>query len=235
MLYAAVVPSRKGQTADLLGFFGGGVRVFDRATAEAAREIEWLTDDDTPAMFPWPEPGGPWFIRVDLAVVDNRPQVVGLHLESFGRGEDEEGEPVRVPGPQGLTEVTHNVVRDLRMGQIAESARRAFAILATARVMTRTTDAAVHARMARQLLELTNRGQPRKRRPAAGVEQLQQVADLYREALASGGEVARKPAKYVEQRLRAAGLDIDAPAVRKLIARARSKQLLPPTTPRRPG
>ena len=73
--------------------------------------------------FPWPEQGGPWMLTVDVAAVDGRATVVGLHVCSYVAGMDGEGGPVRIPGPQGLTEVTHAVVRGLKMGQIADTAR----------------------------------------------------------------------------------------------------------------
>jgi len=141
-----------------------------------------------------------------------------------------------VPGPEGLLELTHSVVRDLRMGQIAESARRLFAMMATAKLVFESTEPDVRAKLGRQLIELTNRGTARKRRPAADNEQLRQIADLYRQALAQGGDARRKPAKFVEEKLRAADIDIDAAAVRKLIARARSRGFLEPApNPRQPG
>jgi hypothetical protein len=161
--------------------------------------------------------------------------VVGLHLQSFIDGFDENGQPLRAPGPQGLTEVTHAVVRALKMGQIAESGRHLLSFSETAKAFTEATDPNVRAGIARQLIELTNRGAPRRRRPMADEHFLAHIAELYREALAVGGEPRRKPAKYVEGKLRQEGLEIDGPAVRKLVARARSRRLLTPATPRQPG
>jgi hypothetical protein len=212
-----------------------GVRVqFGPDVAAAARKVEWLTDDPG-VVLRWPDPDGPWYLRLDLANVDGRAQVVGLHIQSYVEGVDEHDQPLRVPGPRGLAEVTHAVVRDIKMGQIAESGRHLLSVADTAKALTETSDPTVKERVARQLLELTNRGTPRKRRPPADDNVLAQIADLYQKAIAAGGEPGRKPAKYVEDRLRQAGLKIDGPAVRKLIARARSRGLLAPTTPRRPG
>lgn len=106
---------------------------------------------------------------------------------------------------------------------------------ATAKALTQSNAPEVKQRIARQLLELTNRGTPRKRRPPADDDVLTQIAEFYQEATAAGGEPMRKPARYVEDKLRQAGLNIDGAAVRKLITRARSRGLLPPATPRRPG
>lgn len=73
--------------------------------------------------FPWPEEGGPWVVRADVALVDGRRVVVGLHLTSYTVEDDEDGATLRIPGPHGLTEVTHAVVRGLKMGQMADTAR----------------------------------------------------------------------------------------------------------------
>lgn len=228
----------KAQPAGLLGGMvtNGATVHFGPDTAAAARNIEWLTDGDGSGVtLPWPGPEGPWLISLDLAKVDGRVQVVGLHLRSFIDGYDENGQPLRAPGPQGLTEVTHAVVRSLKMGQIAESWRQLLSLSETAKALIAATDPDLRSGIERQLLELTNRGVPRRRRPPADESLLAHIAQLYREALAVGGEPGRKPAKYVEGKLRHEGLEIDGPAVRKLVARARSCGLLTPTTPRRPG
>jgi len=228
---------RKAQRAELLGGMvaSGGVTVqFGPDAAAAAQGIEWLTNG-AGVVLGWPDPNGPWYVRLDLAKVDGRAQVVGLHIQSYVEGVDEHDQPLRVPGPHGLAEVTHAVVRDIRMGQIAESGRRLLSMAETAKALIGTSDPAVRERITQQLLELTNRGTPRKRRPPADDNVLAQIADLYQEAIAAGGVLGRKPAKYVEDKLRQAGLEIDGPAVRKLVARARSRGLLAPTTPRRPG
>ncbi len=229
----------KAQWVELLGGMvasGGTTIQFGPDTAAAARDIEWLTDDGGNGVtLSWPDPDGPWFIRLDLAKVDGRAQVVGLHLQSYIDGVDENGQPLRAAGPQGLAEVTHAVVRALKMGQIAESWRHHMSISETAKALTEATDPNVRDGIARQLLDLTNRGMPRRRRPPVGEHLLAHIAELYREALAAGGEPRRKPAKYVEGKLRQEGLEIDGPAVRKLVARARTHGLLTPTTPRQPG
>jgi len=213
---------------------GGTTIQFGPDTAAAARNIEWLTDGDG-VNLPWPGPGGPWFIRLDLAKVDGRAQVVGLHLQSYVDGVDESGQPLRAAGPHGLTEVTHAVVRAIKMGQVAESGRHLLSLMQTAKMFIETSELTVKEGIARQLLELTKRGTPRRRRPPADEDFLAHIAQLYCEALATGGEPRRKPAKYVEGKLRQGGLQIDGPAVRKLVARARSQGLLAPTTPRQPG
>lgn len=228
---------RKGLQAELLGgtVASGGVTIqFGPDSAAAAREIEWLTDG-AGVVLRWPEPDGPWYLRLDLANVDGRAQVVGLHIQSYREGVDEHDQPMRVPGPHGLAEVTHAVVRDIKMGQIAESGRRLLSLAETAKALTETSDPAIKERITQQLLDLTNRGTPRKRRPPADHNVLAQIADLYQDAIAAGGAPGRKPARYVEEKLRQAGLEIDGPAVRKLVARVRSRGLLAPTTPRRPG
>ena len=232
---------RKAQDETLLGGMllggGSGPIIFGEESAARAQGIEWLTGDDSQVVLGWPDAvNGPWYLDVDLAQADGRTQVVGLHIRSYMEGQDQTGNRMRVPGPDGLLELTHSVVRDLRMGQIAESARRIFAMTATAKLLMESPEPDVRAKLGRQLIELTNRGTPRKRRPAADDEQLGQNADLYRQALAQGGDARRKPAKFVEEKLRAAGIDTDASAVRKLIARARSRGLLEPApSPRQPG
>lgn len=92
-----------------------------------AQEIEWLTDCGAGVTLPWPEPGGPWTVRLDIARIDGRAQVVGLHIQSYAESAGGDGQPSRVPGPHGLTQVSHAVVRQIRMGQLAELGRRALA------------------------------------------------------------------------------------------------------------
>jgi hypothetical protein len=232
--------SKKEQDGQGIGgmlMAGAGPIIFGEESMAQAREVEWLTDDDTRLVLGWPDAvHGPWYLEPDLARVDGRTQIVGLHIRSYQRGQDRDGNPVRMPGSEGLLELTHSVVRELKMGQIAEAVRWMFAMTATAMLYMESTEPEIKEKLSRQLLEITNRGTPRKRRPAADDEQLGQIADLYRAALAQGGEAKRKPAKYVEEKLRAAGVQMDAPAVRKLIARARSRGLLEQaTTPRQPG
>jgi hypothetical protein len=229
---------RKAQQVELLGgtFTSGGVTPsFGSATAGAARDVEWLTDSGAGVVLPWPCPDGPWYLRLDLAKVDGRTQVVGLHIQSYVDGTDETGQPLRAPGPQGLAEVTHAVIRQIKMGQIAESGRRLLAMSEAAEALMGTSDPQARERISQHLVELTNAGGTGKRRTPAGDELLSRIANLYREAVAAGGEPGRKPAKYVEDQLRQAGMEIGGPAVRKLVARARSRGLLTPATPRRPG
>jgi hypothetical protein len=237
MLYAVEMNHKKEQQVGLLGgmLLSGATYTAGPTSAAAAREIKWVTGDDVTVIIPWPEHDGPWFLKVDLAEVDGRAQIVGLHVQSYIDGFDEHGQPLRIPGPHGLAEVTHAVVRGLKMGQIAESARHMFLMTTVANDLTSANDPEIKERIAQQLLELTNRGMPRRRRPAADDRVLTQVAELYREAIAAGGEPSRKPAKYIEDKLQQAGLQMDGAAVRKLIARARSRGLLAPATPRRPG
>ena len=237
MLYAVDMGQKKEQQVEPLGgmLLDGATYTAGPTSAAAAREIKWVTGDDIAVIIPWPERDGPWFLKVELAEVDGRAQIVGLHIQSYIEGADEHGQPLRIPGPHGLAEVTHAVVRGLKMGQIAESARHMFLMTAAAKELTGANDPKIKERIARQLLELTNRGKPRRRRPPADDEVLSQIAELYREAIAAGGEPSRKPAKYIEGRLQQTGLHIDGAAVRKLIARARSRGLLAPATPRRPA
>ena len=73
---------------------------------------------------PWPGEGGPWRVMVDLARIDGNRRVVGLHIVSYTTVEDSDGVERWIPLPGGPSEVTHAVIRGVRIGQISEFARR---------------------------------------------------------------------------------------------------------------
>lgn len=195
-------------------------------SAPAHQEVEWLTPapDGTPVQLPWPDADGPFLLTCHLAHVDGRTQLVGLDVRSFTL--DADGTPT--PGPAGLVEVNHPALRSLRAGEIAEAARARLAALLGAQSGTASWDTYVRTAASRKFAALTSPDRPRPtgQRPASA--QLQRVAELFLQAIAAGGEAARKPSLYVHHALAEEGSDITLNAVRGQIHRARVKGLIPP-------
>ena len=195
-------------------------------SATPSQEVEWLTPapDSTPVHLPWPDQDGPFLLTCHLARVEGRTVLVGLDIRSFTL--DTDGTPT--PGPAGLTEVNHPALRSLRAGEIAEAARARLAALLGAQTGSPSWDTSVRTAASRTFQALTSPDRPRPTgfRPASA--QLQRVAELYLQALAAGGESARKPSIYVHHALAEEGSDITLNAVRGQIHRARTKGLIPP-------
>jgi hypothetical protein len=185
-------------------------------------------------VVPWPDENGPFLLTCHLARVNGRTTLVGLDIRSFTEGGslapgDVDGEVSGpVPGPHGLTEVNHPVLRSLRGGEIAEAARARLAAQVASAAGAKGWDASVREAAARTFEVLTS---PNRARPSgyrAASEQLQRVAELYLQAVAAGGDSARRPSIYVHHGLTEDGLDVSLNTVRGQIHRARVKGLIPP-------
>ncbi len=193
------------------------------ANNEAGQEIEWLTPapDGTTVQLPWPEEDGPLLLTCHLARVDGRTMLVGLDVRSFM--ETDEGIE---PGPVGLVEINHPALRTLRAGEIAEAARARLAAELAAQARSRRGSAADRKDAAQRFASLTSpqRARPKGARPASS--QLERVAQLWHQAVAAGGDSARRPSIYVHKALTDEGMDVTLNTVRGQIHRARSKGLL---------
>jgi hypothetical protein len=132
------------------------------------------------------------------------------------------------PGPGGFVEVNHPALRSLRAGEIAEAARAKLAAELAAQSRSRKGSAADRELAARRFQALTSPSAPNPSGARPASAQLEKVADLYKRAVASGGDLARKPSIYVHQALADEGSDITLNAVRGQIHRARSKGLISP-------
>ena len=199
-----------------------------QSSATPHQEVEWLTPapDGTPVQLPWPDENGPFLLTCHLAYVEGRTVLVGLDVRSFTL--DADGTPA--PGPGGLVEVNHPALRSLRAGEIAEAARVRLAAMLGAQ-STSGADAwneRVQTAASRKFAALTSPDKPRPTgfRPAS--EQVQRVAELYLQAIAAGGDAARRPSIYVHHALAAEGSEISLNTVRGQIHRARVKGLIPP-------
>ena len=190
------------------------------------QEVEWLTPapDGTTVVLPWPEETGPFLLTCHLALVDGRTLLVGLDVRSFAL--DADGVPV--PGAAGLVEVNHPALRSLRAGEIAEAARARLAAELASQARSRRGSAGDRDVAGRRFeaLTLPQKARPSGFRPASS--QLQKVADLYLQAVAAGGDSARRPSIYVHHALAEEGSDITLNTVRGQIHRARVKGLIPP-------
>jgi hypothetical protein len=189
------------------------------------QEVEWLTPapDGTSVELSWPDEHGPFLLTCHLALVDGRTLLVGLDVRSFraiGSGDV-------VPGPAGLVEVNHPALRSLRAGEIAEAARARLAAELASQSGSRRGSATQREVAGQRLEALTTPHRPRPTgfRPASS--QLQKVADLYLQAVAAGGDSARRPSIYVHHALAEEGSDITLNTVRGQIHRARAKGLIP--------
>jgi hypothetical protein len=187
------------------------------------QEVEWLTPapDGTAVQIPWPDPDGPYLLTCHLAHVDGRTMLVGLDVRSFTQAESGPE-----PGPQGLVEVNHPALRSLRAGEIAEAARARLAAVLAGQT-GESWDDRVQAAARRRFESLTSPDRPRPTgmRPASA--QLERVAELYLQAIAAGGDAARRPSIYVHHALAEEGSKITLNAVRGQIHRARVKGLIP--------
>ena len=188
------------------------------------QDVDWLTPapDGSTVELAWPDADGPFLLTCHLAAVDGRTILVGLDVRSF-----RETSSGIEQGPQGILEVNHPALRSLRAGEIAEAARAKLAAELAAQARSRKLTPTQRAEAQRRFGELTSPSRPRPtgHRPAS--PQLEKVAQLYAQALASGGESARKPSLFVHHALAAEGSDITLNAVRGQIHRARQKGLIP--------
>lgn len=195
--------------------------------------MEWLTPGPMgeEVTLRWPPDDGPFELRPHLAFVDGRTVIVGIDIRSFVQHDDGTRAPVN---GEAFSEVDAALLHSLRISEISDRSRIELAAFPNVFSFGRGTDE-MRDEYRRRTEMLTTRGSVRKRRPAAGDQELSHVADLYRAALAAGGEPARKPAKYVHEHLAESGVDVTPVQVRKWIARARREGLLAPTTERKPG
>lgn len=206
----------------------------DSGPRETKQEIDWLTPDQVSGevRLPWPDEGGPFELTVHVARVDGRAIVVGLDIRSF-RYVPPSGDRLPVNRETGLVEVNHPALRSLRPGEIAEAARREIAVRAamflhgnSIEYGTPEQDAQARRDYERRLAAVSEPGAARPPVRTGDTERLQMVASLYREALAAGGDAARRPARYVEEQLRATGQEVTSTQVRGQIYRARKAGLL---------
>ena len=190
------------------------------------QEVEWLTPapDGTTVELPWPDENGPFVLTCHLALVNGRTQMVGLDVRSFRASGA--GSPVALSG--GLAEVGHVALRSLRAAEIAEAARVKLAAELGSQARSRrgtTADREVAARRL-EMLTMPHRPRPYGARPASS--QLEKVAELFLQAVAAGGDSARRPSIYVHQALAEEGSEVTLNTVRGQIHRARVKGLIPP-------
>ncbi|MBK6872649.1 MAG: hypothetical protein IPG94_15145 [Kineosporiaceae bacterium] len=191
---------------------------------QPAPDVEWLTPapDGSHVELAWPEADGPYTLTCHLARVDGRTMLVGLDIRSFTL--DADGEPV--PGTGGLVEVNHPALRSLRAGEIAEAARATLAVLLATKATSRALSKDARQAAARTLETLTAPSRPGALSRPAG-SQLEKVAGLFNQAVAAGGDSARRPSIYVHQALVEEGQDVSLNTVRGQIHRARVKGLIP--------
>jgi hypothetical protein len=196
----------------------------DADPAQSETDIRWLSQrEGAQAPESWFDPttNSSWAVSVHWADINGVATPVGVDVRSFGP----DG-PVRT----GLAEVTRGVLHRLPVATIIEGSLDRAIWLHLAKGGTTETDAA----SSRALLAADDRVDRRRGRPHEHSDaHYQEVARLYREALALGPAGRRKPAKYVETQLLADRKRVDSPdQVRKWIAEARRRGYLPAAQPR---
>jgi hypothetical protein len=184
--------------------------------------VEWLKP--TPSL-QWTIERGEWQITTHWARVHGRATLVGLDVRSFSQNLDHEGNPMAVG--DGLAEVTQKVLRGIPISRVRDETRED--MLRHAPGFAEAFGTAAAEEYAAHVATLTTKGRARKRQPPADRALLEQVAALYKEATDVG---SKTQAKYVEDRLRAAGVPLSLgdsrSQVRKWIQRARGQGLIPP-------
>jgi len=197
----------------------GTVRTMDDDTDA----VDWLTPtpDGTLVVLPWPDEDGPLLLTCHLAQVNGRTMLVGLDVRSFTDSPDGPR-----PGPSGLVEINHPMLRSLRAGEITEAARARLAADLAGQARSRKLGADGREQARRRFDQLTTpqRSRPTGSRPASS--QLEKVADLYNGFVAAGGDQARRPSIYVHQALVDEGMDVTLNTVRGQLHRAKVKGLL---------
>jgi hypothetical protein len=159
--------------------------------------------------------GHTWHVTVHWADIGGRSTPIGVDLRAFTGNDDQ----VRPTG--GV--LTAAVVRSLRIAEIIEDTRKQ----------------APRARPARTPGgEQAGRNTPTKRCAGRPPERddgfVAEVAALYHEAKAQGGEPARKPWRYVANRLAAQGIpDVTDGQLKNWSRRAKNLGLLDTTRPTR--
>lgn len=196
----------------------------------------------------WPEQEPLWavdFTWVPQVDATGRPMLVpvGVQVRSF---DQVEGQPLQ-PLPAGLQPVTRGLFKTLPMAALIERSRQAllvqlheFVTIARESTDLLSVEAADALGSAILFIAVDDDQEPPKRGRRADRDPAfyRQVAALYEAAVRGGGEPARKPAKYVERRLRESGHIDDLtkpPQVRKFIQKARELGFLPVTRERQPG
>ena len=198
-----------------------------RRPATPRQEVEWLTPapGGSPVELAWPDPDGPFLLTCHLARVDGRTMLVGLDIRSFTTAPTS-ADGARRPVGDALAEVNHPALRSLRAGEIAEAARAKLAALLATTSHSRSVDKAARQAAARTFETLTAPSRPRATGPRPASSQLERVAELFNQAVAAGGDSARRPSVYVHQALVEDGQDVTLNTVRGQIHRARVKGLI---------
>jgi hypothetical protein len=179
----------------------------------------------------WPDDGGPapWQLTFHWAVVDGRPECVGLDIRSFQEERSEKERKVkRLPGtdPEPIRATT---LRKLDLGRLLDEAREDHkALMQWAATYGKGVEAALRKR-ALEVLPVFEEGGDRSRGgrpPLHGPDHFEKVARTYIEALTHG----RPPLKAV-----AAWGSVSASTAAKWVARCRELGLLGPTTQGKAG
>jgi hypothetical protein len=208
--------------------------VTDERSADISR-----SEPEIAASVRWPDEAGPWLVTAHWAKVDGRAVIVGLDVRSYvDHPTGADGSVMREPVSDQLAEVTQRVVRGLLISKIRDLTRAD--LIGRSESVLFSSDPEIvadHGDWAADRLDmLTAKGEPRKRRRPATEDLLRHVAALYTEAVGQGDTM---PAKYVENRLRAAG-ELLPPLssrvlVRQWIRRARQRKYLTIRPPRSEG
>ena len=157
--------------------------------------------------------GHTWHVTVHWADVNGRSTPIGVDLHAFT------GEDAQVRPTGGV--LTAAVLRSLRIAEIIEDTRKRAP-------WARPTSRPKSSRRQDAATTPVKRGAGRP--PDRGDEFIAEIAALYHEAKAQGGEPARKPWRYVANRLTAQGIrDVTDGQLKNWSRRAKNLGLLDTT------
>lgn len=173
-----------------------------------------------PRVYRWPDPErGPYMLRLTSALIDGRPQIVGVELW----GDDPTlysamGDPILAPESEtGITSVAIRLPLGELLARVLDDYAHVSELIAKAEAASDPLQASVKAHQATVDASPVHRG----RRPMYGLPHFARVARIYADAMARGQRPTTAVAKWGQ---------VNKSTAAKWVARARTLGLLPPTT-----
>ena len=174
-----------------------------------------------PKVSRWPDPeNGPYSLRLTVAVLDGRPQVVGVELWGVDPLTYVHGaEPL--PAPESDTAITSSELRGLKLGELLKKFLDAFTRESDLILGASSATEGLKTSVAEHQSQVTGAPSRRGRRPTYGPPFFAQVAKVYTDAMAQG----RPPTSTVAE-----WGHVNKSTAAKWVARCRDLHFLPKTT-----
>lgn len=179
-----------------------------------------------PRVYRWPDAErGPYSLRLTSALIDGRPQIVGVELWGEDPANYPDSDRQALPVPESETGITSVAIR-LPLGELLARVLDDYShdsgLIGKAASASDRLRASVETNQATVDTAPVRRG----RRPLYGVPHFARVARVYTDAMARG----KRPTAAV-----AAWASVNKSTAAKWVARARALGLLPPTSRGRPA